>query len=175
MSDRLAGYNRVKFFNVSPIILRRIKMRKLLPCFFAALLVSTSAFAADGMIKLKSAYDVKTTEARLVDNLKAKGMTVFTTVDHTAGADRVGLKLRPTELVIFGNPKVGTPLMQCSQSMGIDLPQKALIMEDEKGQVWYLYNDPEYMAKRHHMKNCDAAVAKVKHALAMFAKQATSK
>jgi uncharacterized protein (DUF302 family) len=151
-------------------------MKKLSTCFMAALLVSSSAFAADnGMVKLKSAYDVKTTEARLIDNLKAKGMTVFTTVDHTAGATKVGLKLRPTELVIFGNPKVGTPLMQCSQTMGIDLPQKALIMEDAKGQVWYLYNDPEYMAKRHHMKHCDAAVAKVKHALAMFAKQATSK
>ncbi|HUW75510.1 MAG TPA: DUF302 domain-containing protein [Gallionella sp.] len=150
-------------------------MRKLLPCFVVALLITSPAFAADGVIKLKSAYDVKTTEMRLIDNLKAKGMTVFTTVDHTAGAAKVGLTLRPTELVIFGNPKVGTPLMQCSQSMGIDLPQKALIMEDAKGQVWYLYNDPEYMAKRHHMKHCDAAVAKVKHALAMFAKQATSK
>lgn len=151
-------------------------MKKLFACFIAALLVSSSAFAADnGMVKLKSAYDVKTTASRLIANLKAKGMTVFTTVDHTAGAAKVGLKLRPTELVIFGNPKVGTPLMQCSQSMGIDLPQKALIIQDAKGQVWYLYNDPVYMAKRHHMKHCDAAVNKVKHALAMFAKQATSK
>ena len=150
-------------------------MKKLSACLIVTLLVSSSAFAADGVIRLRSAYDVKTTETRLIDNLKAKGMTVFTTVDHTAGAAKAGLKLRPTELVIFGNPKVGTPLMQCSQSMAIDLPQKALIMEDAKGRVWYLYNDPEYMAKRHHMKHCDAAVAKVKHALAMFAKQATSK
>ena len=151
-------------------------MKKISICFIAALLVSSSAFAADhGMVKLKSAYDVKTTANRLIAKLKAKGMTVFTTVDHTAGAAKVGLKLRPTTLVIFGNPKVGTPLMQCSQSMGIDLPQKALIMQDAKGQVWYLYNDPGYMAKRHSMKNCDAAVNKVAKALAMFAKAATSK
>lgn len=150
-------------------------MRKLLPCFFAALLVSSPAFAADGVISMKSAYDVNTTVHRLISKLKAKGMTVFTTVDHAAGAKKVGLELRPTTLVIFGNPKVGTPLMQCSQSMAIDLPQKALIMQDAKGQVWLSYNDPAYLAKRHHMKGCDAAIAKVTHALAMFAKAATSK
>ncbi|HUW99275.1 MAG TPA: DUF302 domain-containing protein [Acidiferrobacter sp.] len=150
-------------------------MKKLSIFLMTALLFSSSAFAANGIIKIRSAYSVKTTEARLISNLKAKGMTVFLTVDHTAGAARVGLKLRPTELVIFGNPKVGTPLMQCSQSMGIDLPQKALIMEDARGRVWYLYNSPKYMAKRHHMRHCGAAVAKVSHALAMFAKEATSK
>jgi len=150
-------------------------MRKLSACFIAALLVSSSAFAADGVISLKSAYNVDQTVDHLVAALKSKGMTLFDVVDHTGGAEKVGLKLRPTKLVIFGNPKVGTPLMQCSQSMAIDLPQKALIMEDEKGQVWYSYNDPAYMAKRHDMKNCDAAIDKVTKALSNFAKAATSK
>lgn len=150
-------------------------MQKIIPGFLTALLISSPAIAGDGMISLKSAYDVGTTADRLESNLKAKGMTVFTRIDHAAGAEKVGMKLRPTQLVIFGNPKVGTPLMLCSQSMGIDLPQKALIMEDAKGQVWLSYNDPAYLAKRHKMKNCDAAITKVTNALSNFAKAATSK
>jgi uncharacterized protein (DUF302 family) len=150
-------------------------MRKLPACFIAALLFSASAIAADGVISVRSDFDVNTTADRLLGALTSKGMTVFDVIDHTAGAEKAGLKLRPTKLVIFGNPKVGTPLMQCSQSMAIDLPQKALIMADEKGQVWLSYNDPVYLAKRHGMKNCDAAVTKVVNALANFAKAATSK
>lgn len=150
-------------------------MRQLLSVFIIALVFTSPAIAGDGLISLKSAYDVSTTANRLEEKLKAKGMTVFARVDHTAGAEKVGLKLRPTELVIFGNPKAGTPLMQCSQSMGIDLPQKALIMQDEGGQVWLTYNDPAYLAKRHKMKGCDEAIANVTKALANFAKAATSK
>jgi len=112
---------------------------------------------------------VTVTIDRLEGVLLKKGMTIFKRVNHTAGAEKAGLQLRPTELLIFGNPKVGTPLMLCSQVAALDLPQKALAYEDENGQVWLAYNDPIYMAKRHRTKDCDAAVQKVSHALAKFA------
>lgn len=79
-------------------------------------------------------------------------MTVFTRIDHSAGAKKVDKELRPTELVIFGNPKVGTPLMQCVQTVAIDLPQKMLIWQDEAGTTWLSYNNPSYLAKRHHIR-----------------------
>lgn len=148
-------------------------MSKLLPGFISALLISAPAIAADGLVSLKSAYDVTTTANRLEESLKAKGMTVFARIDHAAGAEKAGLKLRPTELVLFGNPKSGTPLMLCGQSMGIDLPQKALIMEDEAGQVWFTYNDPAWLAKRHKIKGCEEALNKITNALGAFAKEAT--
>ena len=85
------------------------------------------ASAADGLISIKSSHDVQRTADRLENTLRGKGMTVFIRINHAEGAQKVGKKLRPTELVVFGNPKVGTPLMQCSQSVAIDLPQKALI------------------------------------------------
>ncbi|MBE9559805.1 MAG: DUF302 domain-containing protein [Proteobacteria bacterium] len=131
------------------------------------------ASEANGIIKIKSTHGVSATINKLEAILRKKGMTIFKRVDHTAGADKVGLQLRSTELLIFGNPKVGTPLMQCSQTAALDLPQKALVYKDVKGQVWLAYNDPAYMAKRHNLKNCDAAVQKVTNALAKFAKIAT--
>jgi uncharacterized protein (DUF302 family) len=138
------------------------------------IIFSSSAIAHDGLIRVKSNHDVKVTADRLEQVLKAKGMTVFIRINHAAGAEKVGKQLRPTELVIFGNPKIGTPLMQCAQSIGIDLPQKALISEDESGQVWFSYNDPAYLAKRHNVKGCDAVLNKVTNALAKFAGKATS-
>jgi len=104
-------------------------------------LMSLPAYAVDGMISIKSSHSVVVTTNRLVKVLKKKGMTVFNRVDHAAAASKVGKTLRPTELAIFGNPKVGTLLMQCGQSMGIDLPLKALIWKDEGNQVWFSYND----------------------------------
>ena len=131
------------------------------------------AYAETGLISIKSSGDVKATADRLENNLKQKGMTVFIRIDHAAGAQKVGKTLRPTELVIFGNPKVGTPLMQCSQSVAIDLPQKALIWEDEKGQVWLSYNDPHYLAERHGLTGCAEVIKKMENALSNFAKAAT--
>ena len=127
----------------------------------------------NGIITIKSIHSVSVTIDKLEAVLNKKGMTIFKRVDHTAGAQKAGLQLRPTELLIFGNPKVGTPLMLCSQTAALDLPQKALVYEDEKGQVWLAYNDPAYMAKRHNIKDCDAAVQKVTNALAKFASIAT--
>lgn len=134
---------------------------------------SFPASAAEGLITLKSNHSVKNTADRLEKQLNEKGMTIFKRVNHTAGAKKAGLELRPTELVIFGNPKVGTPLMQCQQTAAIDLPQKALIWEDKAGDVWLAYNDPDYMAKRHGIKGCDKAIKKVKGALRQFAESAT--
>jgi uncharacterized protein (DUF302 family) len=127
---------------------------------------------ANGLIMIKSTHSVSETINRLETALKNKGMTIFTRIDHTAGAAKVDLQLRPTELLIFGNPKVGTPLMLCSQTAAIDLPQKALAYEDESGQVWLAYNDPAYMAKRHNTQGCEQAIQKVSNALANFTEQA---
>lgn len=142
----------------------------------STMLVSSSmAFAADGLVSVKSMNNVDDTTAKLVKILKSKNMTVFTTIDHQAGAVKVGEKLRPTKVVIFGNPKIGSPLMNCAPSVAIDLPQKALIAEDENGDVWLSYNDPAYLVKRHDVKGCAPVIAKVTGALAAFAKGATAK
>ncbi|MHC4593566.1 MAG: DUF302 domain-containing protein [Planctomycetota bacterium] len=137
-------------------------------------LYSASLVSADtGFVNVKSNHDVQKTADRLEAVLKQKGMTVFTRIDHAAGAKRVGKILRPTKLIIFGNPKVGAPLMQCSQTVGLDLPQKALIWEDEAGLVWFSYNDPKYLAKRHGLTKCGEILKKIENALKNFAIAAT--
>jgi uncharacterized protein (DUF302 family) len=129
--------------------------------------------ADPGLIHVKSSHDVKHTADRLETVLKEKGMTVFLRVNHAEGARQAGKPLRPTELVIFGNPKVGAPLMQCRQTVAIDLPQKALIWEDESAKVWLTYNDPGYLATRHKIDGCKAVLEKVQSALKNFARAAT--
>ena len=129
--------------------------------------------AEPGLTKVKSAHDVKGTADRMETVLKEKGMTVFLRINHSEGARKVGKQLRPMELLIFGNPKVGAPLMQCGQTIGIDLPQKALIWQDESGQVWLTYNDPHYLAKRHGIDGCEPVLTKVQNALKNFARAAT--
>ncbi|MEE8365047.1 MAG: DUF302 domain-containing protein [Gammaproteobacteria bacterium] len=149
-------------------------MRRLLISFISITLFSSTLFAHEGLISVKSVHDVKITADRLENVLKSKGMKVFARINHAAGAKKVGKKLRPTELVIFGNPKVGAPLMLCAQSIAIDLPQKALIWEDSAGQVWLTYNDPQYLATRHNIQGCEKVLAKVTTALGKFAGKATS-
>lgn len=105
--------------------------------------------AADGLIVVQSSHGPAETMDRLVAEIKAKGLTVFARIDHAAGANEVGLSLRPTELVIFGNAKGGTPLMQSNQEIGIDLPLKALVWQDTTNVTWISYNDPAWLAKRH--------------------------
>lgn len=148
-------------------------MKLLLYFIISFYLILPMAIADNGMVNIKSAHDVKTTTDRLEKALKAKGMTIFNRIDHAAGAKKIGGTLRGTELVIFGNPKVGTPLMQCSQSTAIDLPQKALIWEDGTGQVWFSYNNPTYLKDRHSIKGCDEVIGKIGKALGNFAKMAT--
>ncbi|MBC7547675.1 MAG: DUF302 domain-containing protein [Polaromonas sp.] len=122
------------------------------------------AQASDGLVGLRSPYTAKDTMDRLEANAKARGFTVFARVDHAAGAAQVGKKLRPTEVLIFGNPAGGTLFMECAQSIGIDLPLKALVWEDASQQVWLAYNDPAFIAQRHETPKC-AAVEPTRKAL----------
>ena len=122
-------------------------------------IASWAAAAADGVIAVKSPYDAKETMNRFEGIAKERGLTVFARIDHAAGAAKVGKTLRPTEVLVFGNPQGGTPLMECAQSAGIDLPLKALVWEDEAKQVWLGYNDAAYLAKRHGAEACPAAEA----------------
>lgn len=132
-----------------------------------------SADSMSNVVTLKSIHNVSTTADKLESILSSKGMTVFARIDHAVGAAKVDMQLNPTQLVIFGNPKVGTPLMQCSQNIAIDLPQKALIWEDQAGDVWLSYNAPQYLRDRHDVEGCDEVFERVAKALSNFASAAT--
>lgn len=150
-------------------------MQKIVFVFITIFLCSMPVLASDnGLISTKSAYSVKNTADRLEHALLAKGMTLFARINHAEGAKKVGKSLRSTEVIIFGNPKIGTPLMQCAQSVAIDLPQKALIWEDASAQVWLTYNAPEYLLKRHGIKGCGKVIHKIMNALSNLAKVATA-
>jgi len=103
----------------------------------------------DGLITLRSSKGPKETMDRLEAAIRAKGMTVFARIDHAAGAREAGLSLRPTQVLIFGNAVAGTPLMQVAQTIGIDLPLKALVWQDDAGATFISYNDPAWLAARH--------------------------
>lgn len=105
----------------------------------------------DGLVTVESTHSVKDTIDRVAAGLAAKGVTVFARIDHAAGAASVGMTLRPTELLIFGDPRAGTPLMQSRQSIGIDLPLKVLGWQAEDGKVWLSYNDLGWLARRHRL------------------------
>jgi uncharacterized protein (DUF302 family) len=109
------------------------------------------AMAAQGLTTIPSSYGPKDTMDRLEAEVRTKGMTVFARIDHAAGATAAGLSLRPTEVLIFGNAKAGTPLMQSVQTVAIDLPLKALVWQDASGDTWLSYNDPAWLALRHEL------------------------
>ena len=132
----------------------------------------TSPGDVTGLVTVESAHDVPTTVDRLVTAAEAKGLTIFARIDHAAGAEEVGMELPPMQLVIFGTAKVGTPLMQCDRTAGIDLPLKALIWEDSAGEVWFSYNTPDYLARRHGITEMKELVQKMESALSSFAKVA---
>ena len=119
--------------------------------------------AAQGLVTRESRFSAAETLMRLESEIKARGMSVFARIDHAAGAAAVGLALRPTTLVIFGNAKAGTPLMQANQAIGIELPLKALVFGDEAGKVWLAYDDPHRLAGRYGL---DAAFRKTLDAMA---------
>ena len=130
--------------------------------------------ADKGLVTVPSGHSVKDTVDRLESAAKSKGLTVFARIDHAAGAQEAGLALRPTELLIFGNAKGGTPLMQSLQTVGIDLPLKALAWEDSAGKVWLSFNDPVWLAARHGLAPDTSAVTNATAAaLAALSKQAT--
>ena len=153
---------------------RRFAMIKKIQLFSFFLVFILTTTSVQAMTNIKSSHDVKTTADSLEKVLKDKGMTIFARIDHAAGAKKVDKELRPTELVIFGNPKIGTLLMQCKQTVGIDLPMKALVWQDSSDQVWFSYDEPEVMKQKHSVQGCDPVFEKIKGALANFAKAATS-
>ncbi len=114
--------------------------------------------AGDGLITIPSAFGPEETMNRLEAEVRAKGMTVFAHVDHAAGAAAAGMALRPTDLHVFGAAKGGTPLMELAQTIGIDLPLKALVWQDATGATWLSYNDPSWLAERHAANPKPAAV-----------------
>jgi uncharacterized protein (DUF302 family) len=130
--------------------------------------------AADGLTSLRSSYGPSDTLSRLEAEVRARGLTVFAHIDHAAGAAAAGLALRPTDLLVFGNAKGGTPLMQSVQTIGIDLPLKALIWQDASGSTWLSYNDPHWLARRHGVSlEVEATTGILAAALAAIAKAAT--
>ena len=130
---------------------------------------------AQGLTTIPSVYGPQDTMNRLEAAVKAKGMTVFARIDHATGATEAGLSLRPTEVLIFGNAKAGTPLMQSVQTVGLELPLKALVWQDPSGMTWLSYNDPAWLAQRHGLGGeTEAAIGIMTAALEAVAKAATT-
>ena len=136
------------------------------------MLIPALALGSHGIVTVQSNHSVSITADRLEPLLKEKGMTVFSRIDHAAGAAGIGETLRPTILFIFGNPTAGTALMKCGQTAGIDLPLKILIWEDDSGLVKLSYNDPRYIADRHGISDCGQILEKMAGALKVFAEKA---
>ena len=128
----------------------------------------------DGLTTIASSFSPKETLDRVEAEIRAKGMSVFGRLDHAAGAAEAGLELRPTNLIIFGNARGGTPLMQASQTAGIDLPLKALVWQDAAGKTWLSYNEPSWIAQRHHLGIKAEIVDKMAAALSAMAKKAAN-
>ncbi|WP_163835253.1 DUF302 domain-containing protein [Spartinivicinus ruber] len=150
-----------------------MKAKQLL--FTLLCMAMSASIWADGLEQISSIHNVDRTTDNLVkelNNLKDKGVRVFTVIDHRDNAKKVGLELPPTKLVIFGNPNVGTKLMQCAHTTAIDLPQKYLVYQNKAGKTMITYNNPEYLVKRHQMKGCDALISKIQGLLAGVANKA---
>ncbi|MEO5697315.1 MAG: DUF302 domain-containing protein [Burkholderiaceae bacterium] len=143
---------------------------RLIASLALAALVSTAG-AADGLIAAQSPHGAKETMDRFEKIVKKRGLKVFLRLDHAAGAAKIGKTLRPTEVLVFGNPEGGTPFMECAQTVGIDLPLKALVWQDASSQVWLGYNDPAYLAARHGVPDCPV-VPNLQKALAGIAAEA---
>lgn len=138
-----------------------------------ALVPVISTADENGIVNKQSHFSVKVTLDRLENALRKKGITIVTRWSHHTGAKKAGIPLRPTELLIFGNPKLGSHFFTSEQTAGIDLPMKALAWKDEKGQVWLTYNDPTYIANRHGIDNRPAIVKKMTGALNKLSNVAT--
>ncbi|MFQ5562517.1 MAG: DUF302 domain-containing protein [Parvularculaceae bacterium] len=141
--------------------------------FALAAISYSAALAGDGLAAKQSANSFDDTVARLEVALAERGITVFNKIDHAAGAAAAGQSLRPTTLIIFGNPAVGSQLMAMSQSIGLDLPLKALVYEDESGTVWVAYNDMRFIARRHGLDPENELVGRVAGGLKMVTAKAT--
>ena len=129
----------------------------------------------EGLTTIQSNFKPHETMDRLESEIKAHGMTIFARINHAALAGEVGLSLRPTEVILFGNPRGGTPLMQANQTIGIDLPLKALVWQDGSEQTWLSYNEPVWLAKRHELSGVERPVAAMSEALATIAARVTKR
>jgi uncharacterized protein (DUF302 family) len=138
-------------------------------------MIATAATADKGLVVKPSAYGVDETLDRLEQVLQKKGLTIFARIDHSAGAAKIQMQLRPTQVLIFGNPKMGTALMHSNQAVGIDLPMKVLAWKDEQGRVWIAYNDPGYLADRHQINDRGEVFKKMTGALAKLTDKAATK
>jgi uncharacterized protein (DUF302 family) len=132
---------------------------------------SNSLPIIEGLTSIRSSFGPKETMDRLEAEIRAQRMTVFARIDHAGAAAVVGLKLAPTELIIFGNARAGTPLMQSVQTVGIDLPLKVLVWEDAGGKTWLSYNEPSWIARRHGVRNAEQVVSKMGAALSAMARK----
>ena len=142
----------------------------------AGIVLSVPAWSAgNGLVIKASPYSAAKTLDRWEQILKRKHIRVFARISHKQNAAGVGLKLRPTELLIFGNPKLGTYFFMSNQTAGIDLPMKAMAWEDARGQTWVAYNDPQYIADRHGIKDRADIIKKMKGALENFSNYAIAK
>jgi uncharacterized protein (DUF302 family) len=136
--------------------------------------MNVSSITNDGLVTLPSPHSAAETAERMKALLAKKGIQLFAHIDHAAEAKKVGLLLRPTQVLIFGNPQAGTPLMQSRQTIGLDLPLRALIWEDEVGKVWLSYHPPSYLAQLHRVLDREEAVKSLDAGLAALARAATS-
>ena len=137
------------------------------------LLFSVQSFGQETMIKISAKESVEETVKKLTAILDSKGMNIFSVIDHKKGAESVSMELLPTSVIIFGNPSVGTKLMNCDQNVGIDLPMKYLVWEDKAGKTWVGYWKPTLLAKKYNLDNCKPVLAKMDEALSKFASLAT--
>lgn len=128
-----------------------------------------------GLIKKESPYTVKETTTRMVKILKKKGLKVFSVINHTKGAKSVGMELRPTTLIVFGNPKIGTKLMQCDQRTGLALPMKLLVWKNKKDKVKLGYTDPMQLKEKFNLNDCSGVLTKMQNALNKLTNAAISK
>ncbi|MFO7848096.1 MAG: DUF302 domain-containing protein [Balneolaceae bacterium] len=149
-------------------------MKRCIPAIFVALLMIVTACSDRGMVDVESSFGFQETGDRLEEVLEENGMTLFERVKHSEAAEDVGIELRETELFIFGNPRAGSPLMKCQQSVAIDLPQKALIWKDSEGGTWISYNHPGYLQKRHSISNCEDTLFNIGESLASIINAAAS-
>jgi uncharacterized protein (DUF302 family) len=134
--------------------------------------MSDSLRVIEGLTSIESTFGPKETMDRLEAEIHQKGMNVFARIDHAAGAANVGLALAPTELIIFGNPRGGTPLMQSVQTVGIDLPLKVLVWQDAANKTWVSYNEPGWIAQRHGVAGAESTIDKMADLLSAIAREA---
>src|SRR5215470_11184721 len=135
--------------------------------------MSDSLRVMEGLTSIQSSFGPKTTMDRLDAEIRAKGLNVFARIDHAAGAAEVGLTLAPTVLIIFGNARSGTPLMQSAQTVGIDLPLKILVWQDAANNTWVSHNEPSWIAQRHGVAGGESTIDKMADLLRAIAREAS--